>query len=931
MKKDDSASIYDSGNGGKITAVIFLLAALAVTLMTACFPVYLYSADPLKNYTIDHIYFKFPHSVENALVSRYKPLLHFKSGEVFNYRHIRKSMDNIYKVGSFDNIEVTVQKKPGSKVDIYFNISYKYLVRDIKVAIKDTADTDEYPILITGFSKKEVKKAIFSLRKDTYFEEDKLDDAVREVNGFLNSRGYFNPKVTHSVFKNTRDFTAAVKIVIETGRQTVVNRLDFTVTPPEHRKRISRYFITGPNPGIYVPFQLNEKIEKAKRFLRQQGYYFPEITVKEEFPDPSRLRVNLDIRVNYGERYVFKFVGMNKKTDLISSIWGKKVFEKWAEGESKARILYYLKNKGYLNAEVTSRIEKSDSVKTIRFFVDKKQKYALGKVYFQGNTSVPEQRLRKIIKTDDLVFDKLFHLRLDPLIIDQAVVRFYYILQGFPSPQVRLQPDFHTRKADIRFVIDEGKQFRVESILFEGNRFFNSRALYAFIQTRTNRPFVQQKLAEDIERLKTIYHSYGFDNIEITVDISPGTEKSILVHIKEGKQYRLGSLVVTGASSSQRKLLETLFPLKKGDPFDEIKIESFKTDIENKAIFNRFKIVKIERAPDIIDVLINVNPDSSKYYGFGIGWEERKDFRVTVEYQERNIFNSYSTLSFMVQYGLNERRGVLSYDTPYFFRGPLNSSFRIWVDKEIYPSYEFNRYGVGETLIKKLTPNSYLLGALSWYRTELTELEISPYGVDELDDPFDTTALNLSYVRERRDDTFNPTQGSFFSSSLKLGLPVFEKNYSFIKFLWRYQKNFKILSNGTFAASVRNGLASGDMSITERFFAGGFNTFRGTGRDRLGPRDPGTGKPRGGNAFILFNFETTFPILILPISDFYYSIFADVGNVYEKVKYISFKHLESAVGFSLKYKTTMGPLRFDVAWNVRTGKPEFHIGIGNVF
>jgi outer membrane protein assembly factor BamA len=502
MKKDDSASIYDSGNGGKITAVIFLLAALAVTLMTACFPVYLYSADPLKNYTIDHIYFKFPHSVENALVSRYKPLLHFKSGEVFNYRHIRKSMDNIYKVGSFNNIEVTVQKKPGSKVDIYFNISYKYLVRDIKVAIKDTPDAGEYPILIIGFSKKEVKKAIFSLRKDTYFEEDKLDDAVREVNGFLNSRGYFNPKVTHSVFKNTRDFTAAVKIVIETGRQTVVNRLDFIVTPPELRKKISRYFITGPNPGIYVPFQLNEKIEKAKRFLRQQGYYFPEITVKEEFPDPSRSRVNLDVRVNYGERYVFKFVGMNKKTDLISSIWEKKVFEKWAEGESKARILYYLKNKGYLNAEVTSKIEEKDSVKTITFFVDKKQKYALGKVYFQGNTSVPEQRLRKIIKTDDLVFDKLFHLRLGPLIVDQAVVRFYYILQGFPSPQVRLQPDFHTHKADIRFVIDEGKQFRVESILFEGNRFFNSRALYAFIQTRTNRPFVQQKLTEDIPLLR---------------------------------------------------------------------------------------------------------------------------------------------------------------------------------------------------------------------------------------------------------------------------------------------------------------------------------------------------------------------------------------------------------------------------------------------
>jgi outer membrane protein insertion porin family len=929
MKKEDSALNYDSGNGGKIITVIFLLWLL--TLMLAWLPIYLYSVDPMKNYTIDQIYFKFPRKVESARTSRYKHLIHFKSGDVFNYQHIRKSMDNMYKVGFIDNIEVFVQKKTGSKVDIYFNISNKYLVRDIKVAIKDNSNVGEYPIPFTGFSKRDVKKAIFSLRKDTYFEEEKLDDAVREVNRFLNSHGYFNSKVSHSVLKNTRDITVVVKLFIETGQQTVINRLDFTVTPPEFRKKIGRFFITHPNPGIYVPFQFDKNIDEAKRFLKQQGYYFPEIMVKEEFLDSSRSQVNLDVRVNYGEQYIFKFVGMKKKMDLISSIWQKKVFEKWAEGESKARILYYLKNKGYLNAEVTSKIEEKDNVKTITFFVNKKQTYSLGKVYFQGNTSVPEKKLRTIIKTDDLVFDKLFHLRLDPLIVDQAVVRFYYILQGFPSPQILLQPDFHTHKADIHFVIEEGKQFTVESILFEGNRFFNSQALYAFIQTRTNRPFVQQKLTEDIEKLKTIYHSYGFDNIEITVDVSPGNEKSILVHIKEGKQYRLGNLIVVGASTSQRKLLEALFPLKKGDPFDDIKIESFKTDIENKAIFNRFKIVKIEKAPDILDVLINVNPDSSKYYGFGIGWEERKDFRVTLEYQERNIFNSYSTLSFMVQYGLNERRGVLSYDTPYFFRGPLNSSFKIWVDNEIYPSYEFNRYGVGETLISKLTPNSYLLGSLSWYRTELTKLEISPHGVDELKDPFDTTALNLSYVREKRDDSFNPTEGSFFSSNLKLGLPVFEKSYSFVKLLWRYQKNFKILSNGTFAASVRNGLASGDMSITERFFAGGFNTFRGTGRDRLGPRDPETGKPSGGNALILFNFETTFPILILPINDLYYSIFADIGNVYSKVKDISFKYLESAVGLSLKYKTHMGPLRFDVAWNLKTGEPEFHIGIGNVF
>ena len=82
---------------------------------------------------------------------------------------------------------------------------------------------------------------------------------------------------------------------------------------------------------------------------------------------------------------------------------------------------------------------------------------------------------------------------------------------------------------------------------------------------------------------------------------------------------------------------------------------------------------------------------------------------------------------------------------------------------------------------------------------------------------------------------------------------------------------------------------------------------------------------------VLFNFETTFPIQLFPISDFYYSLFVDIGNVYSTVKAVRFDHLQSAVGLSLKYKTRMGPLRFDVAWDLGTGAAKFHIGIGNVF
>ena len=63
-----------------------------------------------------------------------------------------------------------------------------------------------------------------------------------------------------------------------------------------------------------------------------------------------------------------------------------------------------------------------------------------------------------------------------------------------------------------------------------------------------------------------------------------------------------------------------------------------------------------------------------------------------------------------LQLGLNERRGILSFDTPYFFKNMITSSFKAWEEDETYPSYRFNRWGLGATLVKKFSDRLYFLG-----------------------------------------------------------------------------------------------------------------------------------------------------------------------------------------------------------------------------
>lgn len=917
--------ISATGNGTKtVFAVLMLFLVLP-----------LYSATSLQKYTISKILFKthLQRPIDDRKAAKYLLLLDQQPGEIFNYRKNRKSMENLYKTGLFSNVEteVDIGDEKKNNLDLYFILTPQYTITDIEIESNN-------------IKKRDLIKSIFSLRLHTPFDEKNLAAGVREVRDFMNSRGYFNPDIQYRVVKREKRAAAEIHFTISSGRMTRVNKIRLTVPNDFIYYRLKKTFVQKR----YIPYRFNKSIEKARKILRKLKYYFPEIKIEEQFLDGTKTAVDLNIVVKPGYRYEFKFEGISDKIDLIGSIWDKKVFEKWAEQESKAKILFNLKEKGYLSAEIESSIRVKGHVKHITFKVNKKKKYLLGDISFEGNNGIGDDELMKMITADDQLYEKLFGVRSSTLRVDQEVVRIYYYFKGYPSCVVAMEPTYHEKRVDIRFRIIEGTRYTVDSILFGGNHGFNSALLYRIMKSRINGPFVQRVVNEDVERIRNFYYARGYDSVEINPEVSQGNQKSILINIDEGSQYKMGNLVIIGASGPQEGLLRARFPMRAGSSFNRVRVDIFKQEIEDSAIFNQITVSKISKPGNIIDVLIQAVPDYSKYYGFGVGWEQpeevqdanRKDifsgFRGTLEYQARNIFNRYSTFSGLIQAGPSERRLVISYDTPYFLRKPINSELKITLDSEIYPSYEFERIGVSESIVRKIGANSYMLASLSWYRTQLTQLEILPTDLDRLKDPFDTTALRFSYVREKRDDPFNPTSGMFFSSDLKVGLPIFG-NRSFVKFRWSFQKNFKLLRRGVFTFSFRNGLATGDMSITERFFAGGPNTFRGVRTDWLGPTAPGEGgsqKPGGGNALILANLETIFPVPLIPGDSLYYALFADVGNVFEEVGDININRMETAIGFGLRFKTQLGPLRLDFAWHLGPleGKNfRINLGIGNVF
>jgi outer membrane protein insertion porin family len=142
------------------------------------------------------------------------------------------------------------------------------------------------------------------------------------------------------------------------------------------------------------------------------------------------------------------------------------------------------------------------------------------------------------------------------------------------------------------------------------------------------------------------------------------------------------------------------------------------------------------------------------------------------------------------------------------------------------------------------------------------------------------------------------------------------------------------------------------IPLPEQFFAGGGNSHRGFGLNQAGPRDPTSGFPLGGTALFVNNIELRLPPVSLPVlgEGFSFAVFHDMGNVFtaqhDMIKGLlrwhqpdpapclplvvgtpynqcfnqfndsGYDYTSHAVGVGMRYKTPIGPLRFDFGYNL---------------
>jgi len=857
-------------------------------------------------------------------------LVRISPGEPYSLARVDILVKQIYRTGLFSDIRVL--KEGNAEVKLTFLLTRKIMTRKIVFAGE------------RGVSKRRLSENLYAVRPDSVFSEDRLLRAAEELKSALRREGFLNASVEVRTVKDPALPLMDIFFTLAAGHRPTIESFDI-VGDPQLQVALLKKRLASREGRPYIPSVLDEDIGRIKAFYGSRGYPRAEVALENpEISEGSR-SVSLVLKVKPHERIRIAISGAKVPESLVRPIWEEPVFEEWALVQSEARVVSHVRNQGYVFATAKSSLEKSGGEIRVVHEVNSGRKYTIYDVDFEGLRHFTPAELKKKINIGFSLFGGIGGQTLFEL---PTQIERLYESEGFPETRIDL--NFRKIGNDMRaiFLIEEGPRMTIGRLTLSGATLYDPETLRGQLTSAENGPYYEPAIRNDTGRLEAFYLDKGIRGTSVTAavdDLGPG-RFGVAFEIKEGRRMTIERIAITGNNRTRREVIERELKIKPGDAAFMDRIQETRRSLEKLGIFSEVKIEEIPISAESEQLVLNLREGEGNYFGLGVGletkyaqqsveiWTNAIRPRGTAELIFGNLFGRASQLSFVTQFSLKETRAVISWENRYLFGIPAQTSLSAWIEREERVSYGFEQRGVSFSLIKPLPKDWISYTTLRWASTTLTFLNVAESLVDRQHYPFSATSISESFIRDRRDDAFNPESGSFFSGVVEWAYPLFKAESNFVKIFLKYQRYWPVFRVLNFRATVRTGLGMGTMPIHERFFGGGSNSFRGQTFDRLGPEDPSSSQPIGGKALLLFNFEIRFPLLP-SLPDLSGAVFYDKGNIFAERSDFNLGRLEDALGLGFRYRTPLGPVRIDFGWNfhppLERKQPIVFITIGNVF
>jgi outer membrane protein insertion porin family len=680
---------------------------------------------------------------------------------------------------------------------------------------------------------------------------------------------------------------------------------------------------------------LEDSEARIENYLRQQGYWKADVTVRQE---PGEGTLAVVFTINRGLRYRIAApleIRGNQAipiAPLRALITGLEPGDTYIESELTAaavRIEDEYRKRGFALVTLKSAPNEIDPVRAGEGLIEpvivitEGPRVLIGEVRVTGSSAFSEQQLRSLIRSQE---GEPYYPR--QTILDRERITLQYLNAGYAEARVETQPGptEDPTRMPLTFVIHEGPQTIVDHILIVGNRKTAPEIIRRELQLREGEPLGLDAKFESHRRLTALNL---FRRVRIEELTHSGTNRhDVVVTVEEAPRTSVGY----GGGVELTQLLRESAADGDAEERTEIRPRGF-FDIGRRNVGGRNRTVNLFTRASLRTRNGSDDPERDRT---GIGLSE---YRVVGTFRQPRTF------------GTNDL--VLT--------GAVERGERA--------SFSFSRRGVNAEVVRRLTsrvtPALSVSGRYSFSTTRTFDENLSEEDQEQIDRAFPQVRLSGfsgAIARDTRDDVLDPARGTFVSVEGSIFARALGGQVGFMKSFMQgfWFRRLPGLHRIVFATRAAVGMADGferetqpidsegnpipgpsiiveDLPKSERYFAGGDTTIRGYALDSVGAPDTISpqGFPTGGNAVLILNGELRVPVWRQVGA----ALFIDGGNVFRRVTHFDLGELRGSVGFGVRYNSPIGPVRLDLGFKLdrraigdrlerRTG---FHFAIGHPF
>ncbi len=746
---------------------------------------------------------------------------------------------------------------------------------------------------------------------------------------------------------NTVDFT----FQIDPGPVVVIYARGFHISKGALKKEIPVYEENAVDDDL-----LNEGKRNLLDYLQTLGHFDAKVEIQKE-SDAKTLKVIYQIDPGPLHKLVLVEIAGNK--DFLDTVKLRSYLQiepastfsthgRYSEAllsNDVTTLENLYRSSGFRNAKIQTRVDDdyhgSANKLAVHIFIDEGVRTRIGELTVVGNRMVATSQLPELSAQPGQPYSEL------DLANDRERILSYYFDHGFPNAtlEITTKPvENPANREDVTYTIEEGERFTVNRVMVAGTEHTRDHVVQRELEVHQKQPLSQQDLLNTQTRL---YDLGIFSQVDTAVQNPEGTDpqKNVLVQVQEAKRYTFtygaglefetglpsGSTAPQGSTGVSPRVEFDVTRLNVGGLDQTLTFQSHVGRLQQRGLIS-YAIPKLM--------------DNDKF-----------KLIYTIFYDNSLDVATFTSQRLEGKIDLRQQFGNSGVE-PGTRRGPNSITYR-WDFRVVKASHFAEGFSSGEIALLSLPARVGGPGFTFIHDKRDNPLESTKGSYFTLD-----AFAASSYFGSRAE-----TSQGYVDTNFGRALAQHSTYYAFggkgkagHQFVFArsttigIQQPFlgtKVLPPGSCPLNPAGEPTCTDIStipLPEQFFAGGGNSHRGFGLNQAGPRDPSSGFPVGGTALFVNNFELRLPPVSVPFlgEGFGLAIFHDMGNVftaphdmlkglmrwhqdnpelclsggttnsgcYTQFNNSGYDYTSHAVGLGVRYRTPIGPLRFDFGYNL---------------